>query len=308
VANNCFLQVQFLPTASVASSIRGSINPSTFPRMLVARVDGAVVGTAAFTEMQTWQGTRRGLAGDVYDGTPGATIADYHTSFDSFGWAPDSSNVALNPKTPTWDEVSQKATGTYDSLAQYRTLATGRLRARVIQRGASIDVWDMDTLSLFADPIVWSFSNDGGLNFYNAYDIKNDPRGVLVFPEGVVVSAGTGAAGTTPGQALIWRAISYSPGQKISSLTIRPWYGGLLSGITHRVGLATGGPNQMPYDHYPPIEQDARFQTWHKPIPADWFYQRRILRRSVDQVVPAPKVLLLPEAMTSYYRTEIQGS
>lgn len=308
VADNSFVQIQFLDTKSVAASVRGSIDPAVHPKMLVARVNGTQVGALAFDSMQSWQGTRRGLAGDVYDGSAGTPIADYHTSFDSFCWAPDASNVAVDPRTPKWDEVSQKGTGTYESMAHFLTLNTGRLRARVVQRGASIDVWDMDTLSLFADPIVWSFSNDGGLNFYNAFDIKNHPTGALVFPEGVVVTAsGTPAPGSNPGQSLLWRVISYAPHQKISSLTIRPWYGGLLSGITHRVGLATGGPNIMPYDHYPPIEEDARFQVWNKPIPQDWFYQFRILKRSVDQVVPRPKVLLLPEALTSFYENEIEG-
>jgi hypothetical protein len=309
VSNNSLLQVQFLDTKSVAASVRGSIDPVVFPKMLRALVNGTQVGVLAFASMQNWQGTKRGLAGDVYDGAAGTPIADFHTSFDCWNWAPDASNVAVDPKTPKWDEVSQKATGTYDSMAHFLTLNNGKLRARVVQRGASIDVWDMDTLSLFADPIVWSFSNDGGLNFYNAFDIKNDPHGVMVFPEGVILTAttGTAQAGSNPGQSLVWRVVSYAPNQKISSLTIRPWYGGLLSGITHRVGLAAGGPNKMPYDHYPPIEEDARFQLWSRPVPQDWYYQFRILKRSVDEVVPRPKVLLLPEALTSKYKSEQGG-
>jgi hypothetical protein len=309
VTSNSLVQVQFLDTKSVAASVRGSIDPAVYPKMLLARVNGTQVGVLATAAMQNWQGTKRGLAGDIYIGTAGTPIADYHTAFDSWCWAPDASNVPVDPKAPKWDEVSQKATGTYDSMAQFLTLNTGKLRARVIQRGPSIDAWDMDTLSLFADPIVWSFSNDGGLTFFNAYDIKNDPNGVLVFPDNVVLSATTStqAAGANPGQALVWRAISYAPHQKISALTIRPWYGGLLSGVTHRVGLAAGGPNQMPYDHYPPIEEDGRFQVWHGPVPQDWFYQFRILRRTVDEVVPRPKVLLLPESLTSKYKSEQGG-
>jgi hypothetical protein len=104
---------------------------------------------------------------------------------------------------------------------------------------------------------------------------------------------------------LVWRATSYAAHQKISSLTIRPWYGGLLSGITHRVGLATGGPNSMPYDHYPPIEQDARFRAWRQPVPQDWFYSFRILKRTVDEVVPMPKVLLASETLVSKYKSEV---
>lgn len=316
VTNASFVQISFLDTKSVAASIRGAIDPAVYPRMLVARVNGTVVGTHASAQLQTWGGTRRGLAGDAYNsgldaqGNPNAlpvgNIADLHTSFESFGWAPDASVVVLDPRTPKWDEISQRATGTYDSLAHFLTLNTGSLRARVIQRSPSIDVWDMDTLSMFADPIVWSFSNDGGGTFYNAFDTRNNPNGVLTFPDSVTVtSGGSSTTVAAPGQALVWRVVSYAPHSKVSSLTIRPWYGGLLSGVTHRVGINAGGPNVMPYDHYPSIEQDARFQTWHDPVPQDWYYQFRILARSKDAVVPPPKVLLVPETLTSFYKDEV---
>jgi hypothetical protein len=310
VTDNTYLQVQFLDTKSVDASVRGSISAATYPRMLRALVDGSQVGVLAFAALANWNGLRRGLAGDIYDGTAGTPIADFHTSFDSFSWAPDASSVAVDPRTPTWDEVSNRSTNTWDAMARFRQLNNGKLRARVIQRGDSIDIWDMDALSMYTDPIVWSFSNDGGANFYNAYDIKNHPNGVLIFPENVVVTAAANPkdALATPGQNLVWRVVSYAPNQKLSSLVIRPWYGGLLSGITHRVGTSTGGPNVMPYDHYPPIDDDARFKTWNKPVPQDWFYSFRILKRSLDEIVPRPKALLAPEAITSKYKNEIEGS
>jgi hypothetical protein len=304
VPNNSFVQIQFIDTKSVAASIRGSINATTFPKMLRALVNGAQVGVLAFAGMQTWTGTKRGFAGDVYDGAAGTPIADYHTSFDSFNWAPDASNVSINPGIPTWDEMTQRGTQTFDGMGRYLNLTGYRVRARVIQRGESSDLWDMDTLSLFVDPIVWSFSNDGGLNFYEAKDIKNNPNGVMLFPEGVAVTVDTREVASQPGQSLIWRVISYAPGQKLSSLTIRPWYGGLLSGITHRVGLATGGPNVMPYDHYPPIDQDARFKTWSKPVPSDWYYKNRVTKRSIDQPLVEPSVILLSDDLTSLYHNE----
>lgn len=454
VPNNAHVSVQFLDTKSVAASVRGSIDPVAFPRMLVARVNGAVVGALGNAFVQTWQGTRRGLAGDAFVGTPGnllanptfetnasswfavggtvarstaqfhsgvasllftpdgttnngrpensdkfavvpgasysfgswvrasaafssvairvnwfdaqgnflslsagtitpltantwtnltltavapagaataslnpfattavapaatlfyvddvsvnGNIATYNAAFQSFAWAPDASNVVLDPRTPKWDEISQKATGTYESLAHFLTLRTGKLKARVVQRSPSIDIWDMDTLSMFADPIVWSFSNDGGVTFWNCYDIRNDPNGVLVFPDGVTITSGNSSAGSyNPGRALVWRVVSYAPNSKISSLTIRPWYGGLLSGITSRSGVANGGPNVMPYDHYPPISEDARFQTWSDPIPQDWYYHFRILARSKDQVLPPPKVLLASDTLHSKYKDEV---
>jgi hypothetical protein len=212
--------------------------------------------------------------------------------------------VATNASAPTWDEVTRHGKDPYDAITHYRLLNTGNLKARVVQRGASVDIWDMDALSLFADPIVWSFSNDGGANFYNAFDIRNNPNGVLTFPDGVLVNSLTTSSGT-PGQSLVWRVISYARNSNISSLTIRPWYGGLLSGITHRTGIAAGGPNVMPYDHYPSIEADARFKTWNRPIPQDWFYQYRIIKKSQDAPAPLPQTVMTPEALTSKYWNEV---
>jgi hypothetical protein len=307
VSAGSFLQVSFLDTASVAATIRGAISPTVAPRMLVARVNGAVVGTLGVAEVASWTGTRRGLCGDAYNtnggSLPGGSIADLHTSFTSFAWAPDASVVVLDPNNPTWAETSMRGTGTYDSISHNLTLHQGQLKARVVQKSPSTDIWDMDALSLYVDPIVWSFSNDGGYNFYNVYDIKNDPNGVFIFPDSQTISPTSNVVTDTTvkaGQALVWRAISYAPHAKISSLTIRPWYGGLLSGITHRVGISNGGPNVMPYDHYPPIEQDARFQVWHDPIPQDWYYAYRVLTRSKDGIAPPiPLTLLAPDALVS---------
>jgi hypothetical protein len=309
IANNSLVSIQFLDTKSVDVSIRGAINPTTYPRMLVARVGGAVVGTLANAQLQTvWTGTVRGLCGDAYNtnggSLPGGSIADLHTSFINFSWAPDASNVVVVPTSPTWDEISQRGTGTYDSISHDLTLHQGNLKARVVQKTPSVDVWNMDTLSMFADPIVWSFSNDGGYTFWNAYDIKNDPTGVMVFPDSEVVpqSISGSTVPISPGQALIWRAISYAPNSKISSVVIRPWYGGLLSGITHRVGIVNGGPNVMPYDQYSPIEQDPSFQTWHGPIPQDWFYRYRILAQTnnVTQVTAVDTISIPEELMSTY--------
>ncbi len=311
ITNGSLLTVQFLDTKSVDSSIRGAIDPTTYPRMLVARVNGSVVGTLANAQLQTvWTGTIRGLCGDAYNtnggALPGGSIADLHTSFTNFGWAPDASNVIAQPDAPTWDEISQRGTGTFDSIGHHLTLHQGDLKVRVVQKSPSVDVWNMDTLSMFADPIVWSFSNDGGYTFWDAYDIKNDPTGVLVFPDSETVpqSVSGSTVPISPGQALIWRAISYAPGSKISSVVIRPWYGGILSGITHRVGIVNGGPNVMPYDQYAPIEQDPSFQTWHGPIPQDWFYRYRILAQTnnVTQVA-AVNTISIPEDLMSTYES-----
>lgn len=317
IGANTFVEVSFLDTKAVTASVIGSISPTAYPKVIVFRTGGVVRGYYPIdaSQMGQWTGTRRGLAGDAYrpgvdgSGNPlplpsGVAITALHTAFSAFGFAPDASTVPLTATSPTWDQTSRRGTGTYDEISHFRLLNTGSLKARVVQRNASIDVWNMDALSLYADPIVWSFSNDGGSTFYDAYDIRNNPNGVLVFPDGVVVSSTTVGSGT-PGQSLVWRVVAYSTNRVVSSLTIRPWYGGLLSGITHRTGITAGGPNVMPYDHYPSIEHDARFQTWNKPIPQDWWYQYRIIKKSKDVPTPLPELLMAPEALTSKYWNEV---
>lgn len=304
VRTGTMVSVQFADTKQVATGIRGGIDPALYPKMLIARVNGVVVGTFASVALQGWLGTRRGLAGDRYDtGTdangnpnpmPGSPpAAALSTSFDAVDWSPDTFSVIPSPAAPTWDDVTQHGTATFDQASRFYTLTPRHFKARMVQRTPGLDVWSMDTLSMFADPIVWSFSNDGGANFYNAFDIKNNPDGVLLFPDQPA------NAPTNAGKQLVWRVVSYDANATVSSLVIRPWYAGLLSGITHRVGLSAGGPNVMPFDHYPSLRQDARFQTWNKPIPQDWFYRFRLLARSKDAPLPTPRVIVLSRDLVS---------
>ena len=132
-------------------------------------------------------------------------------------------------------------------------------------------------LSLFVDPIIWSFSTDGGYTFYPAYEIRNNPQGVLAFPQSIIVTE----LGQVPGTGLVWKVASYAPNSVISSLVIRPWYAGLLSGNSYRIGLSAQGPNVMPYDHFGDINTDASFQMWDKPIPREWFFAYRPLASTV---------------------------
>lgn len=283
IANNSLVTVQWLRTAQVSATTRGTINATTFPDMLVGKVNDQIVGTFASALLQTWRGTQRGLAGDIYDPTGGVrpTAANYtlDTSFRSFNWAPDASVVAANSTAPTWNDVTSYNSTTYDHVLQGRTLSQGSLRAQLVQFGESDDEWEVDNLSMYVDPITWSFSNDGGSTFYPAYDIKNNPHGVFSFPQSTVVTQ----LGLVPGTALVWKATCYMPGQYIASLVIRPWYAGLLSSVLRRIGLGVSGPNLMPYDHTPPIEQDPSFQVWSSPIPQNWWYQFKLIQRAQTQ-------------------------
>lgn len=267
--------VQWLSTARVSSTTLGGINPSQFADMLVGKVSGVIVGRFAHANLSLWRGTQRGVAGDYYNGTPPSWYGPIQsgTCFRAWVWAPDSSNIAVDPTQQTWNNVTQDGSLTYDDVMGDGQLVNPTLRAQLVQYGQSQDVWDVDALSLFVDPIIWSFSTDGGYTFYPAYDIKNNPQGVLSFPQSVIVTQ----LGQLPGTGLVWKVTSYAPNSTISSLVIRPWYSGLLSGNNFRVGLSSQGPNVMPYDHFGDIANDAAFQTWDQPIPRDWFFAYRTL-------------------------------
>lgn len=244
-------------------------------RQVYAVVENTTVGTMASSVVTLLTGTKRGLAGALWSGTrPGGANYTLDTAFQSFNWSPNAKAISADVTHPTWASATHNGSITFGEVLAEKDTASLRVKARVVQQGASQDVWDVDNISLFIDPIVWSFSNDGGFNFIPAYEIRNNPSGVLVFPPLQAVSLAQ-----KPGNALVWRAISYQPGSTISSLVIRPWYGGMFSGVDHRQALVAVSPNVMPYDQYGDIRKDARFQTWNKPIPRSWWYQFQVIER-----------------------------
>lgn len=251
-------------------------NPaSTSGREIHIITDSTLVGTAAPSVVGLMTGTKRGLAGALWSGTRPAG-ADYtlDTSFQSFNWSPNAKLLSAASQTPTWASATRNGTLSYGEVLAEKDTANLRVKARVVQQGASKDVWDIDNVSLYVDPIVWSFSNDGGYTFIPAYEIRNNPSGVLVFPQIQGINLVQ-----KPGNALVWRAVSYRPGSVISSLVIRPWYGGMFSGVDHRQTLVAVSPNVMPYDQYGDIRKDARFQTWNLPIPRSWWYAFQTLQK-----------------------------
>lgn len=292
--------VQWARSAKVSDAQRGTINSGTYSDMLIGKVDGEIVGRFASTALVGWRGTWRGVAGDIWGADITATRPSgfidrkLDTAFTSLHWAADASTVATDQMHKSWDNVTGGNTLTYDQLAAPKE---GRLvKARLVQYGQSSDIIDVDTLSLFWDPIVWEFSTDGGYNFYRAGPIRNNPHGVLAFPTSVVITD----INQRPGNALVWRVTSYAQNSVVSGLVIRPWYAGMLSGLTHRVGLATQGPNLMPYDQYGDIRDDARFRMWDKPIPQSWFFAYRNLARQAaagSYQAPVEKPLTMPESI-----------
>jgi hypothetical protein len=132
---------------------------------------------------------------------------------------------------------------------------------RLIQKVPTLDYWFAQSVALFWDPVTWAFSCDGGLTFWNAGDIRNNPRGVLLFPYKL-----------TNYNNLVWRVTSFSGDVTINNLTIRPWYAGMPQGIPPRPTQLPVGPNLVPSDHYGPIDRDPKWMVWNKPIPRSWWF------------------------------------
>lgn len=293
IPNSSVVSLQFVRTSRLLPGNRGGVTPEQAPDQIIASVDGTVVGRYVGEFLPAWRGTRRGVAGDVYSGTrPVGSPYTLDTSFRALTWAPDIVNIALDPANPTWHEISDGGLSTWDDVVQGRVQVNPKLRVRLVQHGESTDRWSVDTLSLFVDPIMWFFSNDGGYLWYPALDIRNNPNGVLAFPQSVVASH----PDQQPGKSLVWKAVAYAPGCHISSLVIRPWYAGMLSGVTHNVGISNGGPNVMPYDHYGDIRNDSRFRSWASPIPQDWWHHFRMLKRAGETGVVEDLSWIFPSA------------
>lgn len=176
---------------------------------------------------------------------------------------------------PTWDDIE----ATPWSIVESSTLSlTGNIGVRLIQKESSRDTWYVDNLSLFDDPIVWDFSSDGGATWWPAFDIRNNPRGVFVFP--------------TPGRILRWRVRVGRGGAWVSAIDVRPMYSELAMGIPYREGIEHGDANVAQWDHYNPIIVDARFKMWDKPIPEWWYFvNRQWLMHQTPATVPPSTTL-----------------
>lgn len=204
----------------------------------------------------------------------------------------------LPSPTQTWADVMRRETEddptepTYGQLQGLKwadlmdvEIANSRqLSVRVIQRGAGEDYWYMDSLALFEDPIKWEFSNDDGKTWWPALDIRNDPRGVLIFPNS------TDPFPTDP-TGLRWRVTGYRENLHVSSLNIRPWYAETVFGIPRREPGVSGGPNIQPTDHYPAITDDPMFKQWSDPIPQDWYFVYRQLLLLNREYVPVDTII-----------------
>lgn len=211
--------------------------------------------------------------------------------------------IGAAPTIPnTWASIMQRSPApTYGSLgtgnwadmaATYITQAS-QLKVQVIQAGPGEGTWYVDSLALFEDPILWEFSNDDGTSWWPALDIRNNPNGVLIFPNALNPQA-------SDPTGLRWRVTGFRPNLNLTSLDIRPWYAETIFGIPRREPGLSGGPNIQPTDHYPDIEQDAMFKNWSLPIPQDWFFNyRQLLALEHPEVSTTP--VSLPTVFANTY-------
>lgn len=133
------------------------------------------------------------------------------------------------------------------------------IRARVIQRGISDDIFEVDRLSIYDPGIRWEFSVDGGVTWVPVEGgVRNNAYGFVTFPD--------------PGNQLMWRVTGMRLRMSLSSLRMRVHYQGLQNA---RYDGAQRGPNVSVYDEFPPITDDTLFTTWSRPVPRDWFMAYR---------------------------------
>lgn len=215
--------------------------------------------------------------GKVVEWSVGYTVGETPTIAQT--WA----DVMQRDPSPTLPTYGGLGSLLWADLTDVEVAQSRNLSVQVIQRGAGEDTWYADNIALFEDPILWEFSNDDGATWWPALDIRNNPRGVLIFPNSLSPSPDDPTG-------LRWRVTGFRPGLHISALDIRPWYAETVFGIPRREPGVSGGPNIQPTDHYPPIEDDAYFKQWSDPIPQDWFFNYRQLLLLDRQLVPVSPI------------------
>lgn len=188
---------------------------------------------------------------------------------------------------PTWDEM--EALGMWSEVAQdMGQIDVRNVKVRLFQQGASgTGEWLVDSLAIFADPLVWEVSRDGGRNWFKALDIRSDARGVLVFPDLPVDDL-------TGGTQLRWRVTTFAPGTSVSSVVVRPWYVSLSGAVPHLDGLQAAGASTSVGDHYARIDQDPFFQLWSSPIPEWWWLVSKKWRDLFMPTASGPQQPVLP--------------
>jgi hypothetical protein len=229
-----------------------------------ARVFSPVALTAPLV-LQLLDGATGTVLAEAEQPVAGGTVTEWFAGF-TLGEEEASSNAWQDVETsyPTWSA----AVGSGDDWEQIDTSVTPlgmTVTAQLVQQVSTGDSWAVDNISVFDDAIAWQFSNDGGATWYDAYDVRNNPRGAVLFPP----------PGQGHGTQLMWQVSGYQPGLAVSAVTIRPWYVTFPRGVPPRPAGIGHGPNLSPLDQYPAIEDDPRWQMSSGPVPDDWFFAVR---------------------------------
>lgn len=163
------------------------------------------------------------------------------------------------------------------------------LYVRVRQRGQSDDAFHVHRIALYDSPVAWFFSNDDGDTWWQALDVRNNPSGVLIFPESFTPEV----PGT--GRTLRWKARLYRENAVINALHIRPWYGTRAKTVEPTHGLDALGPNQSLLDIFPATHQHPmwldRFNpiehVYVEPVPVKPFWRNLAINPSGEGDDPA---------------------
>jgi len=237
-----------------------------------ARVFSPVALTAPLV-LQLLDGATGTVLAEAEQTVAGGTVTEWFAGF-TLGSVEESSNTWQDVETayPDWSDI----VGSGDDWEQIDTSVIplgATVTAQLVQQVSTGDTWAVDNISVFDDAIAWQFSNDGGDTWYDAYDVRNNPRGAVMFPP------------PAPGQGtqLMWQASGYQPGLTISAVAIRPWYVTWPRGVPPRPAGIGHGPNLSPLDQYPAIENDPRWQMSSGPVPDDWFFA---VRQALGVAVP----------------------
>lgn len=204
----------------------------------------------------------------------GGSVTEWFAGFTiGEGVVSSSAWTSVEAAYATWGAIATAAPAWQDIDTTVAPLGT-TVSVQLIQKVSTPDTWDVDNISVFEDSIVWEFSNDAGATWYPAYDVRNNPRGVVTFPK----------AAPGEGTQLKWRVSAYRPGLTVGALAIRPWYETWPLGVLPRPAGIGHGPNVSPLDHYGPIDNDPRWQLSSSPVPDGWFFS---VRQALSIVTPA---------------------
>lgn len=234
---------------------------------VAARVFSPVALTAPLY-LQLLNGATGAVIAEAEQAVAGGSVTEWFAGF-TIGQGTVSGNAwaQVESSYASWAAANGK---TWDDIDTSVTPFGATVTARLVQKVSTGDVWDVDNISVFAEALAWQFSVDGGATWSNAYDVRNNPRGAVVFP--------------AKGTQLKWRVTGYQPGLAVSSLSIRPWYVTWPRGVPARPAGIGHGPNIGPQDHYAPVENDPLWQASSSPVPDDWFFS---VRQAIGVAQPA---------------------